>query len=141
MQEKSTRTEVVSGPLTGEELNRRRSHEHSAALFPSFPNSVWERTPAKLRFAPPTIPEQQFVSEREPPSRPIRHHVNQPRLPRVIASAGIPPMHRVIDIAAFDRVVVHVFQLLPHHVVVTELLRVTPLLPDLMLAAGLVRLL
>ncbi len=47
-------------------------------------------------------------------------------------------MHRVIDIAALDRIVVHVFQLLPHHLLVADLLRMTPLLPDLVLALGLV---
>ncbi len=53
-------------------------------------------------------------------------------------------MHGIIDVSACYRIVVSVFQLLPHHIVVLDLLRMTPFLPDLIRAfrfvAGLVRL-
>src|SRR5438093_8935944 len=93
-------------------------------ILPSFPNS---RLGTHLRETP--------VSRPSPPSG---HHVHQPRHPRVIPRTGIPPMRRLIDVAALHGVVVHVFQLLPHHPVVADLFGMAALLPDLVLAVGLV---
>ena len=47
-------------------------------------------------------------------------------------------MDRVIDVAASDRIVVDVFQLLPHHFVALNHLRMTTLLPKLIISVGLV---
>jgi hypothetical protein len=47
-------------------------------------------------------------------------------------------MHGVIDISAGEPIVVHVLNLLPHHLIALNLLRVTSLPPDLVLALSLV---
>jgi hypothetical protein len=47
-------------------------------------------------------------------------------------------MLRCGDQAALDRIIVHVFQLLKHHLVAHDRLRMRSLLPDLILAFGLV---
>src|SRR5947209_18620714 len=40
---------LVAGGFNAEEIHRKLSRRHQNAVF-SFPNSVWERTPGKLRF-------------------------------------------------------------------------------------------
>src|SRR5947209_2223306 len=86
---------------------------------------VWERPSSKLR----------FVSRH---SLPVRDYLHQPRPARIVTRAGIAPVHGFIDIAALDRVVVHVLQLLAHHVPAPDLFGVAALLPELVVARGLV---
>src|SRR5689334_10981515 len=61
----------------------------------------------------------------------------QPRHPRVVPRARVAPMDRIIHVAPAYWIEMGVIQLLPHHVSVLNLLRMTPLLPQLMLAIGL----
>ena len=71
-------------------------------------------------------------------SHPISNNLNHPRLPRVVARARPSPMQRVVYISTSHRVVLHVLELLLHHLVVSNLLWFAALLPDLILAFGLV---
>src|SRR4051794_8852635 len=124
-------------------------------MFPSFPSSAWERTSAKLRFAAPRPSEIHHTStadKRDPAKRsgtprtrseaqlgnawtfsssPTRIHFDQARFAQIVSGTRIPPMRRLIDISAFDRVIVAILQLLPHHVAILNLLGVGALLPDL----------
>src|SRR5690348_386886 len=43
-------------------------------------------------------------------STPVRHHFNQTWPTRVVASTGIAPVGRLVDITSFERIVVHVIQ-------------------------------
>src|SRR5262245_13809760 len=92
------------------------------ALFFSFPSSAWERT------------------SRSSASRlsPLGNHLNQPRLPCIIACAGMPPMRWILDITAVQGVIVDILQLLKHHLFALNLLRMVPLLPKLITALDLV---
>jgi hypothetical protein len=47
-------------------------------------------------------------------------------------------MQWVVDITPFDRIIVDVLQLLPHHLIGLDLLRLTTLLPYLVLGRSLV---
>src|ERR1700722_694127 len=71
-------------------------------------------------------------------SAPIGNHLRQSRLARIVAGAGITPMDRIIDVAALDRIVVNVVELLVHHFVVADLLGFAALFPNLVLTFSLV---
>ena len=64
-------------------------------------------------------------------------HLDQAFLSGIIPGTGIPPMLRLVDIAAFDRVLVDIIQFLTHHYLGVDELRVTAFLPNLIPAFGL----
>ena len=45
-------------------------------------------------------------------------------------------MHRLVDVTAFDRIVVNVFQLLKHHLLALNQLRMISFLPELIATLG-----
>ncbi len=98
------------------------------------PHSPGSQTPFgnALRETPFRVPSRPLAST------PIGDHVHQSRQPRIVARAGIAPMHRVINIASFDWVIVDVLQFLEHHVIALDLLRHAPFRPNLIIALRLV---
>src|ERR1019366_6080172 len=72
---------------------------------------------------------------------PIAHHLNQPCPPCIVARARITPIRRIVHIPAPDRIVVHVLELLQHHLFADDLLGMMPILPELIDLPALVRLL
>jgi hypothetical protein len=69
---------------------------------------------------------------------PVRDNLHHPRLPHVISSTAVSPVAGVIHIAPLDGVQMDVFQLLPHHFPVRDLLRMAAFLPELIRALRLV---
>jgi hypothetical protein len=72
-------------------------------------------------------------------SAPIRRYLDHPLLPSIVSRAGISPRERIINIAPLERIVVHVLELLPHHVSALDFLGVAPHLPQLIVGFGFVR--
>ena len=56
-------------------------------------------------------------------------HGEQGRKSRVVAGGRVTPMDGIVDIAAFHRIEMDIFQLLPHDFFILNLLRMTPLNP------------
>ena len=83
------------------------------------------------------VPKLEFGNKVVPPNTlpPIGHHLDQPRPPGIISRAGIAPRQRIVYVTSFQRIVVHVLQLLPHHLLSADLFRPTPLLPELIFAS------
>src|SRR5262249_12985179 len=94
----------------------------SARPSSSFPSSAWER---KSRSSASSL-------------SPVGDHVDQPRQAPVISGARIPRVRRAVAVPPPHCVIVHVVQLLDHHLVTTHVLRVTSFLPELVAALGLV---
>jgi len=65
---------------------------------------------------------------------PFRINFQHPFFPRVITRTGIAPMHRIVDIATFNRFLVDVFDFLQHHRRVLYLLGMRAFFPDLIIA-------
>src|SRR2546430_1033142 len=72
------------------------------------------------------------------PGQRLSGNGNQSRQAGVVAGTGVAPMNRLIDVAALHRVEVDVLQFLSHHLVALDQLRMTPLLPELVLPVRLV---
>src|SRR5438128_1456022 len=87
----------------------------------SFPRSAWECLPRRSCVADPKASRHRTRNggEEDFPS-PHRPHLQHPRLPGIIPGTGITPVDRVLDVAAFHRVVVNVLQLLPHHLLTLD---------------------
>src|SRR6266481_871635 len=113
----------------GEFWGRSRTviRRRPSSASPWFPSSAWEptsRSSASRSWSgasPDGAPKQSLGArawERGLQLHPIRHDIDQSGLARVISRAGISPVQGVIDITALNRIVVNVFELLPHHVVI-----------------------
>src|SRR5260370_9503145 len=105
----------------------RRSR--SFVTFSAISGSSWS-----ARFSPRSqAPLGNALPEalRRAPSTPIRDHLNQPRPPGIVPGTRMSPVQRIVNIPAHHGVVVNVLDLLPHHVVVPNLLRMTSFLPNL----------
>jgi len=72
------------------------------------------------------------------PSAPVGHYRNESRHARVIPSARISPVGRIVHVAALHRVPVDVLKLLLHHLVAPDHLRMAAFLPKLVVAFALV---
>ncbi len=109
-------------------MGRRRSSRRSLCAT-TFPGRAWgtrsyfrseglprNALPCRLRLPSITLP-------------PIRNNVDQSLRSGVIPRTGIPPMHGFVDITTADRIVMDVLDLLPHHLVAGDLLRMASLRP------------
>jgi len=71
---------------------------------------------------------------------PFRIDFQSPVYPCVITRAGIAPIHWIVDIATFNRVLMDVFDFLQHHRRVLYLLGRRAFFPDLIIAVCFIRL-
>src|SRR5579863_9159204 len=69
---------------------------------------------------------------------PIGNYLQQAFPSRIITRARITPMCGIIDVSASHGIVLHVLELLDHHIIALELLRVASLLPELVRLTNLV---
>ncbi len=63
-------------------------------------------------------------------------YFNHPLRPRVVSCTGTPPMQRIVNIASPYRIVMNIFNLLNHHLLILNHLRMTALLPDLIISVA-----
>jgi hypothetical protein len=65
---------------------------------------------------------------------PFRINFQYPGFAGINTGAGIAPMHRIVDIAAFDGILVDVFYFLSHHRIALHLFGMRAFFPDLIVA-------
>jgi len=83
---------------------------------------------------------QAKTRQRRESTTPFRINFQHPVCPCVIARAGISPMHRIVDIASFNGILVDVFDFLQHHRKILYLLRMRAFFPELIIAVYFMRL-
>jgi hypothetical protein len=90
----------------------------------SFPGKAWERLDCRCILT--LVPRLRLGTNR---SSPTCNHRQASWLPGIIPCARISPMQRIINITAFDWIIVNILKFLPHHFIILNHLRMNAFLP------------